>query len=374
MNLNIILFACVFVFMLIIVCSAKTSDEQIEGFDNTTWKRTPKCKYVLSKTLKKLLEENELKKTKGEDWKVYLPCTYNDIKKEINGVNASSSDQNVFIIDGADQISSKKYLWKNLRKAYDLDTLKKMMPSTYILSSKSDLIRFRKDYKKDKLYILKKDIQRQQGLKITKNLNEIIKAASDGYVVVQELLQDPYLIKGRKINMRFYILITCVDNKVSCYAHKNGFMYYTKLPFKKNSGEWKHNITTGYIDRKVYAENPLTHDDFRDYLNKNEKKNKLNGKIVFNRIYNLLKKAMHGIRISICNKKHKTHHKSFQLFGIDIGLSDKLEPVLIEVNKGPDMGSKDKRDGDLKYGVMEDIFKTLKLISKGNDENFIKLF
>ena len=25
------------------------------------------------------------------------------------------------------------------------------------------------------------------------------------------------------------------------------------------------NITTGYIDRKVYSVNPLTHDDFREY-------------------------------------------------------------------------------------------------------------
>ena len=43
-------------------------------------------------------------------------------------------------------------------------------------------------------------------------------------------------------------------------------MYYTKEYFKTNSLEYGPNITTGYIDRQVYQENPLTLDDFRKYL------------------------------------------------------------------------------------------------------------
>ena len=33
------------------------------------------------------------------------------------------------------------------------------------------------------------------------------------YVVVQELLQDPYTISGRKINLRVYVLVVKNNNK-----------------------------------------------------------------------------------------------------------------------------------------------------------------
>ena len=40
-------------------------------------------------------------------------------------------------------------------------------------------------------------------------------------------------------------------------------MYYTPKFFQPNSIDKDRNITTGYIDRQVYVENPLTTQDFR---------------------------------------------------------------------------------------------------------------
>jgi len=110
---------------------------------------------------------------------------------------------------------------------------------------------------------MKKNIQRQEGLKISNSKHEILDGYKNGYVLVQELLQDPYLISGRKTNMRFYVLVVCKANNTDCYVHKDGFMYYTKVPFVKNSLDDAPNITTGYIDRQVYIDNPLTHYDLR---------------------------------------------------------------------------------------------------------------
>ena len=46
-------------------------------------------------------------------------------------------------------------------------------------------------------------------------------------MVVQELLADPYLIAGRKINLRLYILATCdLDCNLRFYAYEDGFVYY----------------------------------------------------------------------------------------------------------------------------------------------------
>ena len=44
-------------------------------------------------------------------------------------------------------------------------------------------------------------------------------------------------------------------------------MYYTPELFEKNSSDLKKNITTGYIDRQIYIDNPLTHMDWRKWSN-----------------------------------------------------------------------------------------------------------
>ena len=49
-------------------------------------------------------------------------------------------------------------------------------------------------------------------------------------------------------------------------------MYYTPELFEKGNPSFKKNITTGYIDRKVYDENPLTHEDFKKYLDDSSRK------------------------------------------------------------------------------------------------------
>lgn len=259
-----------------------------------------------------------------------------------------------------------------------------MMPNTYTLYSDDDIARLEKEYDENKLYILKKNIQRQSGLQITDSLNDILNC-DDDYVVVQELLQDPYTINGRKINMRFYVLIICNNNNMDVYVYNNGFMYYTKDKFIKNSKEKDPNITTGYIDRSVYEKNPLTHEDFRNYLDQSRELSLYESSIynkglklsdvVFKRIYNLLKDVFMALSNNVCNKNKLKSAISFQLFGVDIALNDQLYPMLMEANKGPDLGSKDERDGYVKNNCAEDTLEIVGIINKKNNKKngFIKI-
>ncbi len=258
------------------------------------------------------------------------------------------------------------------------------MPNSFILYDTLERLRFDKDFDKDKIYIMKKNIQRQEGLKISKDKNEILNGYKEGYVVVQELLQDPYIINGRKTNMRFYVLVVCVNKRLQVYVHKDGFMYYTKVPFIKNNTEVDVNITTGYIDRKVYDENPLTHDDLRKYLDdpnrtnlltieKNIRSQHLNiSDIYFNRINQLLKQIFMAFVGKICMSDKLLKNISFQLFGVDIAVNDKLHPMIMEINKGPDLGAKDKKDSALKHGVVKDMFAVVKIIN-ADTSKFIQI-
>lgn len=367
-----------------------TNNDHIEGFIDVPqinrpkikWKRCDGCKYQMTKTLRDVLKSNNIEETTGDDWVLYFPCGYNNINKEISSARPTQGDQRFFIIHNADQVSGKHSIWKNLRTMYG-DNARTIMPQTYVLYDPNERLRFEREYTPGKLYIMKKNIQRQKGLKICGDKMTIMKGHEEGYVVVQELLMDPYLIDGRKINMRFYLLIVCKDGEVSAFVHKEGFMYYTKIPFKANSIEEDHNITTGYIDREVYRKNPLTLGDFRHYLD-----NKMRGytrfetqqvvagnclsQLVFRRINNMMADVVKALDTNICKQSQLKGNISYQLFGADVALSDKLHPQLIEINKGPDMSTKDDRDSLVKHAVMADLLKVVKAIPD-EDNGFIPI-
>jgi hypothetical protein len=350
----------------------------IKPIRNINWKRN-KCKYLMNKTTRNIIKKHNFNKTSKANWNLHFPCTYNNIKNEISQIKPFKKHQRIFILDNADQISSKQRIWNNLVKMYNRDGASTLMPMTYSFNKPTDVVALIEEFDKNKIYILKKNIQRQKGLKITNKLDDILKATKQGYVIAQELLQDPYIIDTRKTNMRFYVLVICNKKEIDTYVHNDGFMYYTKVPFKKNSLTDECNITTGYIDRAVYEKNPLTHNDFRKYLDKNRDLNKYENEIVnkglvlsdviFNRINNSIKKIMLAIQPAICNERKLSDSIAFQLFGVDIALSDSLIPKIMEANKGPDLGTKDGRDSHVKHKVVEDMFKTVKLIDD-NDNGF----
>ena len=387
----LLIFLVLIIFYIIYIKCTNIFKLKTKNFANnkkeieTSWKINT-CPYIVTENIVSVFEENNIKENnKTSKTNIYLPCTYDNIENEIKNMELNTNIKNkVFIIHNADQLVAKDLLWKNIVAKYGLDESLTLTPMTYILYEDNDIKRLNQDYNKNKLYILKKNIQRQTGLKICNNLDDIIKNKKE-YVLAQELLQDPYLIKGRKINLRIYVLVVCNKNNYTVYAYNDGFMYYTKDLFKINSIDTGPNITTGYFkDRKVYEENPLTHQDFRKYLDDNDReltsieqsfKNsgiKLSDHI-FNNIYELNKKVFSAFYGKIGNGEKLYNHDSFQLFGVDVAIDKNLNAKIMEVNKGPDLGSKDERDGEVKKGVIKDILKTIGVIENDNNK-FIKIY
>lgn len=361
-ELMTIILVIIFIAIIMKLMNNSLNIENMDA-DQLTWSKG-NCGYEMTKVFLDVLNEYNIKETNRDDWNVFLPCTYNNITDTIEKINPVNSNQMIFLVNNSDSLASKSDLWKNLVKKYGRDKACEMSPNTYVLYDNNDIELLKSEYDKNKIYIMKKNIQRQEGLKITTDLNEILNGDED-YVVVQELLQDPMIINGRKMNMRFYVLVVCDYGVMHVYVHKEGFMYYTKLPFEKNSNKQWSNITTGYIDRWVYMVNPLTHGDFKTYLGKKD------SEIVFDRIYELLKDICLAVPFQLCNGKFD-NNISFQLFGADIAVNNKLIPQIIEFNIGPNLETHDGRDSYIKHMVVRDIFKTLNLIP--NDDNgFIQI-
>ena len=284
-----------------------------------------------------------------------------DIIKKIPNYNT----RYVYNIVSIDYISSKSKLYEMMKNHSKYDDLEKIFPSSYLLENMSDVKKLHEYMKhKDKPVIFKKNVQQQKGCDIVKDIKDI---KVEEYVIAQELLQNPYLIDGRKINIRVYLLISIDNqNRLNVYMYNDGFMYYTTSKYMENNDSHECNITTGYIDRSVYEKNPLTIRDFIQHIG-HEKARVFNKNVswCFKTLFNSIKKEILPIEKTLPMNK-------FVIMGADIAVDEDLGIKLMEINKGPDLRYKDKRDGNVKYNLIKNTFAKMGIIND-TSENFITI-
>ena len=109
------------------------------------------------------------------------------------------------------------------------------MPETYVYDSENDMRLFNKDYRNSNIYILKKNIQRKEGLKLTDDYYTIINSKYEKYKIIQKYLTNLYLINKRKVNLRIYYLIVIDNNNIKYYLSKLGKCIYTNKDYDKNN-------------------------------------------------------------------------------------------------------------------------------------------
>jgi Tubulin-tyrosine ligase family len=392
--LFIILWNCDFRFH-----NAKKSDTIYENmepipFAKRKWNRSPTCKAYMNSTTYDCLKDNLIEQTDNPDEAdIIFPCGYNNVENEIRSLPHISSDKKerepkvVFIIEGADEMTGKDKFWRNVVKHRGIEKGVELCPRTYILvgmESSTDRERLKKDHTDGKLYIMKKNVQRQNGLRITSSLEEIIDN-KDGYIIAQELLQNSYLINGRKINLRVYVVVVCHQNQKTVFVFDEGFMYYTKKSFELGDQSRDNHITTGYIDRDVYIHNPLTLTELKKYLDLPEgesyhlksqprilsdleKSIRSNGvrvsDTVFSRIDNLIRETFECFKDCSCMSVIRNSHTenpiysdyAVEIFGADVAIDENLKPQIMEINKGPDLNPKDDKDSQIKKALVNSVF------------------
>lgn len=345
------------------------------------------CIYTKDDTFYDALNISGYKATTNiKEASLIVPCSYETTEKEIKDLENEGIKENIFgqgvrifMLSNTDSMVSKLALWQFLKNKYTSAIAATMIPYTWDLTDKKDTELFMLQYDPTKIYLTKNNQQRQEGLMIHNTLESIL-MAKNKYILVQELLQNPYLINGRKINLRVYVLVIRDSmNNIKLCVYKDGFMYYTPELFVKNNPSFASNITTGYIDRNVYETNPLTHKDFRKYLDSVRTQEPLEKQFcdsypniklsdyIFGNIYQLMSsifltfEPLVGINSTGVN---------FQLYGVDVAIDDNLQPMVMEINKGPDLTAKDTRDKKLKIKLSTDILKSVGLLPN-NDNDFV---
>jgi hypothetical protein len=307
---------------------------------------------------------------------IYMPSAYDFVSYEISLMEKTKGNY-YYIINLIDLLVGKDFMWDRLYQYYRNDVTK-LSPKSYIPRASLSLERLKKDYSNNKLYIAKKNIQRQEGIQIINDKDELFKLMYDKEVaIIQELLQDPMTINGHKINLRVYILIMINNNVCNVYVYNDGFMYYTPKKFVVNSVDKDVNITTGYIDRKIYEENPLTHKDFMEYLDRidkisNENSNENSIYVKYN-ILNLIKNVLKCYTKSFVENQAFKGSVQYQIMGADVAINNKGKAQIMEINKGPDLGGKDERDTKLKCTMVEHMLEIVGILPMSDSNEFIKI-
>lgn len=313
-----------------------------------------------------LMNDLKIKKTTSENYHLYLPCGYTFAESELIGISGKIKNKFIYAIDGCDNLASKSEIWNILVSHYGRQKSSQIMPETFLLSDENEitqkLIPQFMYGQVPPLFILKKNIQRKEGLKITQDPNDIINAHRDGFVVAQKYITDVFTINKHKLNLRVYVLIMCKHGKKHVYLYQNGKCIYTNKEYNKNVIDMETQITSYNMNTSLYNSLPI---DFYE-LEKTIGKHKWD--TIFQKIKTKIYSLVKVFGESVCVNRTLTHSNvCFQLFGVDVILTDDLqqpEPYILEFNKGPDMKFANQKDYQMKYNLQRDVYQTVGLLQQ----------
>jgi hypothetical protein len=311
---------------------------------------------------KEIFDKYDITKAENDEpWDFYIPCGYNGIEKELKHLEDLEEKQKIFGIDGCDRIVSKNSLWNILLGEYGFEKASEIMPSTYDLNKHEQMVQFEKDYKKGNIYILKRNVQRKKGIKLSDDYFTITNAKYHNYKLVQEFKQS-YLVNNRKLNIRVYMLIVAQNDSIEVYIHKLNKILYASKKTSKNKLDFDSNITNSYnVERDIYKTHPYNVQELEELTNNISIQKQINEKMrLLSRAIVLPLNKIPGIK----------KNKKFQLFGVDILYDTQGNSYILEINKGPDMIPKDERDKQMKTKVISDSLSKLDLIPDDNYNGF----
>ena len=319
----------------------------------------------IKKYLKKGYESvhiNDLKKHKTLNW-IYFSSKF--LKKKL--LYDIISDTISTIIFEKPNIFNKYHLHQivknNNKKIY-----KKYFVSQQLIKSNSDIDKF---MKKGNLYIVK-PISGSGGIgvKVFNNSDKLKKYIADFKItnmekrkllktklikewIIEDYIQKPLLINGKKFHIRVLCLIFIENNNILFYLFDQFFIYTAAK-----------NYTLNNLNKNVHNSHIRTNNELKKAINQY---NKLNPEILKNikdQIIYLCKYIKTLLPIMKCYPESKN---CFQYIGFDFMVTNNYQVKLIEINQRPGI------KGPSLYSSFWKGLLDITLYNKKKSKNYIKL-
>ena len=262
----------------------------------------------------------------------------------------------------------KKYKKQLLKEGKTVDHLD-FLPLTYVLPQ--DMSVFIEEFKKypNSLWILKPNNRCQgQGITLLNKTSKVKKMnfnkkVTDNYqninvndvYVVSKYIDNPFLMGGKKFDMRIYCLVTTF-HPLKAYLYQQGFCRFCNEKFSVDVSDINNiymHLTNVAIQKKYEKYQKSNGGKFSlqnllFYLENvygYERAQKCNSDITQVIINSLL-----SVESVMFNDKH-----CFECYGYDILIDQNLKPWLIEINSSPSLSTTTKGDFILKKRLINDI-------------------
>jgi predicted nucleic acid-binding protein len=182
------------------------------------------------------------------------------------------------------------------------------------------------------------------GINVCSRLDQVIEAISnydceyDRTFIIQKYIENPFLYKGRKFDIRVYSVISCIQGNIQGFFYKEGYLRTSAVDFNiknvenrfihlTNDAVQKHGSSYG----KHEAGNKLSYLEFQEYLDEQHPG------------MNFFETALPQIKALVTDTVFAAYMKieptrklhSFEVLGYDFMVDSEFKVWLIEVNTNP---------------------------------------
>ncbi|NXB56457.1 TTLL4 polyglutamylase, partial [Struthidea cinerea] len=300
---------------------------------------------------------------KSNDW---LGCWGHHMKSP--GFKAIKEHQKLNHFPGSFQIGRKDRLWRNLLKMQARCGKKEFnfFPQSFILPQDIKLLRkaWEEGASRQKWIVKPPASARGIGIQVIHKWSQLPKRRP---LLVQRYLHKPYLIGGKKFDLRLYVYVTCYD-PLRVYLFKDGlvrfasckysssmdslsnkFMHLTNYSVNKKNTEYKSNSDETACQGHKWALKALW-----SYLTQKG----VNSEVIWEKIKDIVIKtiiASEPYVNSLVKMYVRRPYCCHELFGFDIMLDENLKPWILEVNISPSLHSSSPLDVSIKGQMIRDL-------------------
>eukprot|EP01028_Stygiella_incarcerata_P004942 TRINITY_DN2135_c0_g1_i1.p1 TRINITY_DN2135_c0_g1~~TRINITY_DN2135_c0_g1_i1.p1 ORF type:complete len:460 (-),score=107.88 TRINITY_DN2135_c0_g1_i1:918-2297(-) len=273
------------------------------------------------------------------------------------------------------ELTRKDLLLKNLKRfrieserlVEDVDAVRiEFFPETFVLPNQYHMFVERFKAEKDWLWIIKpSDACQGMGIFIVTSLSQVKEFSKpmttpEGKVlhhVIQRYVERPFLIGGKKFDLRLYCLVTCYA-PLTAFLFRDGFCRFSGSRYTLDPaslGDVFVHLTNHAIQKK--APDGSTLEELTDL-----KWSIHNLRMFFvskfgaertNQLFIDIEKVMEFALRSVDRVMFNDYH-CFELYGFDILVDENLKPWIIEVNSSPSLTSSSDLDKELKEILVEE--------------------
>lgn len=192
-------------------------------------------------------------------------------------------------------------------------------------------------------------------------------------LLIQKYIEKPLLFKGRKFDIRVFLLI---DHKMNLYIFKEGHLKTSSEKYNIETKETYVHITNYSLQK--YNPNFAMHEIgnelsfrvFQDYLDSID-----SGVSVYKDIMPKIKELILVSVKSVANKINRRNvHYTFEIYGCDLILDENYHPYLFEINDNPGLTFSSPIIEEIVPRILDDAFRyTLDVIYPTKLENLVNI-